>query len=277
VFLHSYKYYAAAPYDRLGRTSEVYKGDNCDFEDFPSDFARRPPERFRESFEMFKRTIRHHARNSQFVTFSQYREEFQKNGGVWLDLKEVDSLCRFLEHSLDAYSTDSVSVSPAEAFGVVVRVLRVWREKGHLPAHVFVRNLIGPRAPVPHALPDKTVSTGELWGPLTKIDRELDTAMAVPSTVMVGGASAGPGQLLRGLVKVYREIRAERPIDQIVLSGENLPEIAKEPYFRETVYTRKGLYPDDFTGEKICAMCRVQSWTWKPAVKSRAEAGQPPG
>jgi hypothetical protein len=52
VFLHSYKYYAAAPYDRLTMTNEVYKNDNYHYEDFPTDFPRLPPERFRESFEM---------------------------------------------------------------------------------------------------------------------------------------------------------------------------------------------------------------------------------
>ena len=268
VFLHSYKYYAAEPYDRLTMSREMYKNDGLDIENFPTDFARRPLERFQKSLETFIRTIRHHASNSRFVTFSQYREEFQNNSGVWIDLQEVDCLCRSLDRSLDAYATDSVSLSPAESLGILVRALRHWHETGRLPAQVFVRSLIGPRAPIPEPLPDRTVSSAELWASLTKIDRELDASLAVPSTFTLGSVTVGPGQLLRGLVKAYLAVRADQEINPIALTGENLPEIAGEPYFRESVFTRKGIYPDDFTGMKICELCRSQSWSWKPALKA---------
>lgn len=274
VFLHSYKYYAAEPYDRLTMTGEVYKTDNLGYEDFPTDFARRTPERFRESFEMFKRVIRRHAPHSRFVTFSQYRDEFRPNGGVWLGLAQVDALCRSLRHALDAYSTDTLSVSPAEAFGVVVRVLRSRFENGHFPERVFVRNLIGPRAPVPAGLPDRTLRIGSLGSFLAGIDRELDETMALPSTVALAGASFGPGQLLRGLAQLYLAMRAEGVANDIVLDGDNLPQIANEPFFQETGFTRKGLYPDDFTGQNICAVCRAQSWSWKPAVRLRSEGAK---
>lgn len=266
VFLHSYKYYIVAPYDRLTMTNEIYKHDDYYFEDYPTDAVRQPREKFQAAFEMFQRSIRHHARRSEFVTFSQYRDRFADNAGVWLELPDLDPLGRALARSLDAYATTAFSVSPAEAYGILVRVLRTWRETGKLPSRVFARKIIGPKAPIPAGLPDKAVRTEDLLNVLAKVDRELDIAGALPVTVEVGGATVGPGQLLQGLVAVYQGLRAGRPVTEVNLAGANLPEVAKEPYFQATGFTRKGLYPDDFTGAKTCAMSRVQSWSWKPAV-----------
>ena len=270
IFLHSYKYYAEPPYDRMSMTREIYKNDALYFEDYPTDAPRQAPERFRQSFEMFKRTIRHHARQTEFVTFSQYREEFKENTGTWIDLQELDRICGFMEQAIDAYGTDTLSVSPAEVFGVVIRVLRVWHETGHLPAKVFVRNLIGPRAPVAEEPVSHTAAFQAIAGLLPALDRDIEISGAMPATVVVGDVQVGPGQLLRGLLKLYADIRAGRPQGDVRLSGENLPLIAKEPYFQTTSYTRIGKYPDDFTGKNICALSRAQSWSWKPAVRRSA-------
>jgi len=267
VFLHSYKYYAEPPYDRLTQTLEIYKRDDYYFEDYPGDYVRQAPEQFKESFERFKRTIRYHRRNSEFVTFSQYRNEYREIQGVWIDLPEIDGLCRFLERSLDAYSTATLSLSPAEAFGVLIRVLRTWHETGHLPTKAFVRTVIGPLAPIPEQRADVTAKTSEILKTLAPVDRELDLTIAVPQSTVIAGSTVGPGQLLRGLVKIYFGIRASPRVEKVVLAGADLPEIAKEPYFLEKGFTRKGLFPDDFTGKNICAMSRVQSWSWKPAVR----------
>lgn len=272
VFLHSYKYYAQPPYDRLTMTREIYKNDDYYFEDYPTDYPKQSPERFRESFEMFKRTIRYHARQTEFITMSEYRREYKANTGIWIDLPEVDRLCESLGQSIDAYATPECSLSPAEAFGVMARLLRVWSETGRLPPEVFVRNLIGPRAAVPELGTDRTAALGELQKLLPMLDRELEITGAMPATVAVGGAAVGPGQLLRGLIKLYAGVRAGRRIDEILLSGDNLPAIAREAYFQEKGFTRKGLYPDDFTGRNICAVSRAQSWSWKPAVKEGAGA-----
>lgn len=269
LFLHSYKYYAAPPYDRLTMTNEIYKDNTWYFEDFPTDFARQPRERFQESFEMFKRAIRHHAANSDFVTFSEYRDTVTPTGDVWIDLNDLDRLARSLGESLDAYVTDDLSLSPAEAFGLIVRALRGWGETGEFPPGLFVRNLIGPRSPVSGGRPARTVMTAELMERLPAIDRDLDLTGAMSASIELTGYSVGPGQLLGALVRLYTGIREGNPLDEVTLSGDDFPVIAKEAFFQETTFTRKGLYPDDFTGENICRLALAQSWSWKPAVKKQ--------
>lgn len=267
VFLHSYKYYAEPPYDRLTMTGEIYKNDDFYYEDYPRDYPRQPRDRFLRSFEMFKRAIRRHREQSEFVTFSRYRQGYQPIAGVWLTLSEVDELGRFLARSLDAYATPRFSLSPAEAFGVVARMLRVRAETGRFPERVFVRNLIGPRAEVLPVRPDCRVAEKDLTDLLIGLDRELEISGALPVTVALAGTTMGPGQLLRGLVALYENARAGRAPEPVACAGENLPEIAREGYFQQTGFTRAGLYPADFTGRNICALSRAQAWSWKPAVR----------
>lgn len=272
VFLHSYKYYAAPPFDRLTMTNEIYKDDRWYYEDFPTDFVRQPAERFRASFEMFKRVIRRHSERSGFVTFTEYRDTFQQTGGVWLDLEDLDRIAARLIQSLDACEAAEYALSPADCFGLFVRVLRRWRETGALPAKVFARNLLGPCAPLVTGRPERPAAAADLVGLLGLVDRDLDLAGALPSSIRFEGGEMGPGQLLGALLRIYTGIRGGRPVDRVALSGPDLPEIAKEPFFQETTFTRKGLYPDDFTGETICRLALAQSWSWKPAVKKPAES-----
>jgi len=269
VFLHSYKYYAEPPYDRLTMTREIYKNDEMYFEDYPTDYPRQSPEQFRKSFEMFKRTIRYQASRSEFVSLSQYRDEYLPNTGVWIELAEVDRLVRHLESSLDAYVTVGYSISPAEAFGVMARVLRGWRATNRLPERVFVRNLIGPRAPVPEAGPEMKAEVRGLRDLWPAMDREMEISGAMPETVGVGSQRIGPGQILRGMISLYGAIRRGEALESVTLAGGNLPEIAKDEFFRETGFNRVGIYPPEFTGQQICALSRAQSWSWKPALKRK--------
>jgi len=70
------------------------------------------------------------------------------------------------------------------------------------------------------------------------------------------------------LVALYGNTRAGRATEPVVYAGENLPVIARKPYFQQNGFTRAGLYPDDFTGRNICALSRAQSWIWKPALRA---------
>ena len=270
VFLHSYKYYSEPPHDRLTMTLEIYKDDTMYFEDYPNDWARQPVERFRASFEMFKRSIRHHAKQSQFVGMSEYRDGFQPNTGRWLELPEVDRLARHLGQAIDAYSTPEYSISPAEALGVFARLARVWSETRQLPSRVFIRNVIGPRAALPADRPARQASWADVIAAARWADRDMEISGAIPVEVSLGGAPVGPGQLLRALLSVYDALRRGRPAEQLSVSGGELPTIAAEPYFQMTTFNRPGLYPVGFTGQNICAISKAQSWSWKPAVRRQA-------
>jgi hypothetical protein len=100
---------------------------------------------------------------------------------------------------------------------------------------------------------------------LRRIDRAIDNEQSIPSSIEIAGITVGPGQFLNGLRSLYVATRKKRSPQALPLSGQNLPVIASEPFFMEKTMT-KDRYPEGFEGRRICQMCRLQSWSWKPAV-----------
>jgi hypothetical protein len=64
---------------------------------------------------------------------------------------------------------------------------------------------------------------------------------------------------------VTNQIDGAVAVQDVTLSGLNLPVIANEPFFTEKTLT-KDRYPEGFEGRRICRMCCLQSWSWKPAL-----------
>jgi hypothetical protein len=264
VIQHSYKAYAVRPFKRP--SPRIYQDDSLYYEDFPRYMDIHPEAVLREGFDIFKRAVRYYAERAEFISFSAYRRSFGDNQGQWLDLRELDKVCELLGERLDAYVSDALSVSPAEAFGMLVRVLRTYHEDGALPEKVFMRNVIGPTSPIPERLGEGAVRSSAVLEALRSIDRALDGDQSVPSSAEIDGITVGPGQMLHGLRNLYAAARAGQKPESVELSGPNLPIIADESFFMQETFTRE-IYPEGFEGRNICRMCRLQSWSWKPAVR----------
>ena len=265
VIQHSYKTYAVRPFKRP--SPAIYQDDSLYWEDFPRYMDIHPEATLREGFDIFKRAIRYYAERAEFVSFSAYRGSFRDNQGHWLGLGELDDVCSLLTRRLDAYVSDTLSVSPAEAFGMLVRVLRTYHEDGTLPDRVFMRNVIGPTSLIPERVGVGAVRSSSVFEAMRSIDRALDGEQAVPSSVEIEGNRVGPGQVLGGLRSLYAAARKGQAPESVELAGPNLPVVAAEPFFKHETFTRE-IYPDGFDGRNICKMCRLQSWSWKPAVRA---------
>ncbi len=264
VIQHSYKTYAVRPFKRT--PPRTYQDGSLYYEDFPRYMDIHPEATLREGFEIFKRAVKYYAERAEFVSFSAYRDRFRDNQGQWLGLRELDKIRELLSERLDAYVGDALSVSPAEAFGMLVRVLRTYHEDGALPEKVFMRNVIGPTSLIPDTLKDGMVRSSAIFQALRSIDRALDGDLSVPSSIEIDGITVGPGQMLRGLRNLYAAARTRQTPESVELSGPNLPVVADESFFAQETFTRE-IYPEGFEGRNICKMCRLQSWSWKPAVR----------
>lgn len=264
AYQHSYKAYAVYPPVKHAKPN-IYRDDDLYFEDHPHYLDLLPDAKYRKGFDLFKRIIRYYAAQAEFTTFSKYRQDFRDNQGHWVSLRELDAVCALLNNRLDAYVSETLSVSPAEAFGMLVQVLRVYHEDGALPKKVFMRNVIGPTSPIPEKLGQGNVKSETLLKSLRLIDRAIDNELSIPSSIEIAGITVGPGQFLNGLRTLYVAIRNRQLIQSMTLPGPNLPVISNEPFFKEETLT-KDRYPEGFEGRKICEMCRLQSWSWKPAI-----------
>jgi hypothetical protein len=263
AFQHSYKTYAVFPIEHP--KPNIYREDDLHYEEHPHYLELLPEAKYRKGFDLFKRIIRYYAERGDFTSFSEYRQGFYDNQGHWLSLAELDEVCALLGERLDAYVSDRYSVSPAEAFGMLVQVLRAYHEDGALPEKVFMRNVIGPTSPIPEKPGQGNANSAAMLSSLRRIDRAIDNEQSIPSSIEIAGITVGPGQFLNGLRSLYVATRKKRSPQALPLSGQNLPVIASEPFFMEKTMT-KDRYPEGFEGRRICQMCRLQSWSWKPAV-----------
>lgn len=263
AFQHSYKTYALFPFEKP--KPNIYREDDLYYEEYPQYLDLLSNVKYKKGFDLFKRIIKYYAARATFTSFSEYRQGFRDNQGQWLSLDELDEVCALLSNRLDAYVSDTLSVSPAEAFGMLVRVLRIYHEQGVLPEKVFMRNVIGPTSPLPEKPWQGEANTTALLKSLRRIDRTIDNEQSVPASIEMAGTKVGPGQFLKGLRSLYQATRKKQSPQSLTLAGPNLPVIADELFFKEKTLT-KDRYPQGFEGRKICQMCRLQSWSWKPAL-----------
>ena len=205
---------------------------------------------------------------TRFIGYTDYLEDVYHPGhGQWLSIRDIDRVANRLIDGLDAVSLERVSVSPAEAAGLLVRALRIHGETGSWPKTVAVRSLIGPTEEPARGVPACSLRTKSLLAGLKDIDRTMDDDSFIPAGIDIGGRMLGPGQWLQCLARLYGRLRAGNgELGEIACPKESLPVIADDAFFRQRVFTRPKLYPEGFTGERICRLCRLQSWSWKPAV-----------
>ncbi len=209
----------------------------------------------------------------RFIGYEDYRGLYHPGAGQWLTLAEMDTLAEQLTRALDAVVLGAVSISPAEAFGLFTRILRIHHETGDWPDQVAMRSLVGPvedtAAPRERNI---VVHPQSLADKLPAIDRDLDDYGHLPATVEVGSAKLGTGVWMSAMLALYRDWRAgHTPTPCSPGTAPDLPVIADDPFFQEGRFQHNmygvPLYPDDFTGEVICRLSRLQSWSWKPAIR----------
>ena len=210
--------------------------------------------------------------DANLISYTDYLEgQYYPGHGQWLTMQEMDRVAQKLTDAIDAVSLEEGSVSPAEAAGLLARVLPNRRETKTWPEQIAVRSLIGPTEECSGILPACSIQTESLLDGLKGIDRAMDDDGFIPAEIDVGGRILGPGQWLQCLARLYVRLRAgEKTSPEIECPADSMPKIADDPFFRQTVFTRP-IYPRGFTGERICRLCRLQSWSWKPAIPHSAE------
>lgn len=267
VFTHLYRYYSPPPFD-LGM-SEIYKDNDWDYEDFNKDFPLLPSEKINEITGRFERTIIHYASQGTFLSFSENLERFIPNRGHWISLEQLDALSAELDQDIDAYIVGgNISISPAESFALLICALKNFSEYKKWDDRYFLRNIIGPKEEIPENFRSQQVSVSEFTGKLKEIDRFINKELALPTTFIFDDKTIGPGQFLKGLIQLYKAQRTGNELQTVDLSGTNYPVIAVEDFFQEKAFKHGNYYPDGFDGTSICAICRSQSWSWKPALKN---------
>ncbi len=162
-------------------------------------------------------------------------------------------------------------LSLAEVFGLAVACLREVREAGALPGRAPWRRILGPVETAPAADGVGFASeAGAFLEAVAALDRDLSFFQRMPARVWIAGRSVPVAAVCKAALAALQRIVAEGRLSGPVAieDAPDVPAIAREAYFSETEWTRP-IYPPGFTGQGICAQCRLQSWSYKPAVGGR--------
>ena len=269
---HSYRFYTDYPNVKVSFPDQYQRDHN--YEDTPS-FPHFPEDVISKNLDKFTWLISQMktAENAEFLSYTDFQKRFRQNTDVWLDKAQMSDAANFYSKDLNAYVTDTFALSPAEAFGLFVRALRLWQGNGVLPGTVCVRDILGPLHSSSAAMFKQNIPIPLLSGFFRNLDIKLDDNAVVPSDVVLEGMIISPGQFLQLMAKIYLLIAGNNTFpESFEVQGDNFPRISTVPFFQQktlTHYDAQGnsLYPEGFTGADICKVCCLQSWTWKPAVR----------
>ncbi|MGI6087773.1 MAG: hypothetical protein ACOYCD_07530 [Kiritimatiellia bacterium] len=204
----------------------------------------------------------------EFLSTSALMKQYRRMPPKHISLEEVAQLTAAAAGDLNYQLSGGVYYSSAEIFGLLVYVLDAYAGGQALPDAAPYRDLLGPVEITP-PVPNAVLTAPEILNAARRVNRELDFYRRLPTVIDVGGVKLPPGSFLAaGTALLSQAMQSPTLLGwtwRASTEALQMPRMAAHPYFAETTFT-KASYPEGFTGRAVCAACRRQSWTYKPAV-----------
>ncbi len=204
----------------------------------------------------------------EFLSTSAVMQPYRRQPPKHVGLTTIAALASAAAADLTYHPAGSVYYSPAEIFGLLAYVMDYYAARQTLPEDAPWRDLLGP-AEDPATGP-AAFSTARLLDAARRVNRELDYYRRLPASVDLGGAALPPGGFIQAgaawLEAARQGMAGPDWTGRAGAAAPLLPRMAAHPYFAEATFAKRS-YPEGFTGRAVCAACRRQSWTYKPAVR----------
>lgn len=205
----------------------------------------------------------------EFMGTAQLMNQYRRRPPKYVGLHEIAALAAASAGDLNYHLSAGIYYSPAEIFGLLAYVMDYYAIRKALPEAAPWRDLLGPvedPGPAgPSALP-----AARLLEAAQYVNRELDYYRRLPAVIDSDGAALPPGSFIQAGAAWLEAALQGRPAPDWSCSAEAAapvwPRMSADPYFAEETFT-KSSYPEGFTGRALCAACRRQSWTYKPAAR----------
>jgi len=138
-----------------------------------------------------------------------------------------------------------------------------------IPAEIPFRRLLGPVENFKGTFREVNLRSRQILAVVPQLERDVDFYQRVPSVINIGNVNIPPESFLAGIAEIVKYIAVHNKLPGEIALKKLLkyPEISLQPYFQEKTFVHNDLYPEGFTGEKICRYSMMQSWSYKPAVK----------
>jgi len=161
----------------------------------------------------------------------------------------------------------TLSVSAAEAFGLLVNSLNACLTTGKLPEGVSCTAVYNPTERATPLMDKRTVP----WDEFATATRDVAAAIArnnsVPNHIPVAGASVSPAEYLGAVARtVQRLIGGNGPESDITIQPE---ECRFEDYVDDSAAAqscKSGMMLEGFTAPRLLEFAKLLAWTVKPAI-----------
>ena len=207
--------------------------------------------------------------NVELTTYRQLYAAHRPPAIPWLNSDEVLQLASLAsEHNYQRLN--GYYLSPAEQFSVLVRAAAVLGEKRHLPDAIFVRRLLGPINVPPMHSPSANMLADDFFNAARDVDALCTETGSVPASICLGGNEIGPNAFMQAAAYVLTEWQSKAQIPQSVNLRQvsEYPAITRRKDFRNLKFTDGWtIFPQDFEGNDVLEMIRLQAWTAKPATR----------
>ncbi len=172
-----------------------------------------------------------------------------------------------LSNEIQFQRLGDITLSAAEAFGLLVRCLEGYVSSREMPTGVPYAPVYNPSARPAKAVRGLSVPWPEFCETLAAVSRHLNEKQAVPNGVPFRKGLAPPEDFLGAVARVTARL----------LKGQNPPDTVELPSmicsFESYVDEEAGksawkgsMMPPDFSAPKLIELAKLEAWTLKPAI-----------
>ncbi len=208
-------------------------------------------------------------RDIEVTTFRELYNTYRETEGMWLELPTVVALVKRIRDRLSYQVMEEVAFSPAEIFGLLAWSLASFSRKGKLPACAPLRRIIGPVCLPSSPTDSLRVMVGDFLSACCQVENYICKYRRLPGEMRIGEAEVGPGAFMDTMGRLLVSLDGcKEPSDRVSIEQKSdYPEIAGGKGFERLKYEGTWpVFPQDFRGEYLIQMAKLQSWSAKPAL-----------
>ena len=179
--------------------------------------------------------------------------------------RQIARLCVPMADGITHQHCEDAWLSPAEVYGLVVRLLADRVRNGDWPSHVPFRYYDGPAKPPHVEMASGHLSLDDVFGTCLYESAYLDMHGQMPAEVQVGRTWLSPADFIATIGAVLPGWVAGNEDEAAIVEGC----LAQALNVPDHVSWNWVIFPRAFDADPLLEMGKLQAWTLKPASRAR--------